>query len=102
MPYRVELSSRALHDLDVLYFEKNLEDSHSASLWFNGLQEAVDSLELLPNRCPVAPESKTTGRVLRQLFYGNKPHTYRIIFSVDEDLQVVKILHIRHGARENL
>ncbi len=102
MPYHVELSTRALHDLDVLYFEKNVEESRAAWLWFNGLQDAVDSLESLPNRCPIAPESKTAGRELRQLLYGDKPHVYRIIFSVDEGLRMVKVFHIRHGARENL
>ena len=100
MPYRVELSSRALHDLDILYFEKNVEESRAASLWFNGLQAAVDSLDLLPGRCPIAPESETAGRELRQLLYGNKPHVYRIIYSIDESLKVVSVFHIRHAARD--
>ena len=31
------------------------------------LDEAVQSLELFPNRCPLAPESEELGRKIRQL-----------------------------------
>jgi hypothetical protein len=31
------------------------------------------------------------------LLYGDKPHVYRILFSIEGD--IVFILHVRHGAR---
>ena len=102
MTYHVEFSVRALHDLDVLYFEKNVAESQAASRWFNGLQDAIDSLATLPNRCPIAPEGRNMKRELRQLLYGKKPHVYRIIYQVDKTKQMVKVFHIRHGARQPL
>ncbi len=39
---------------------------------------------------------------LRQLFYGTKPYVYRIIYAVDDSGGVVRLLHIRHQARQNL
>jgi plasmid stabilization system protein ParE len=33
------------------------------------------------------------------LLYGNKPHTYRVIYRVLEMQKRVEVLHIRHGAR---
>jgi mRNA-degrading endonuclease RelE of RelBE toxin-antitoxin system len=102
MTYHVEFSVRALHDLDVLYFENNVEESLASSPWFNGLQDAVYSLELLPNRGPIAPEAKNAGRRMRHLLCGKKPHFYRIIYEVDESLRMVKVFHIRHGARRPL
>jgi hypothetical protein len=34
---------------------------------------------------------------VRQLLYGRRPHTYRILFTIEGD--VVQVLHIRHARR---
>jgi mRNA-degrading endonuclease RelE of RelBE toxin-antitoxin system len=39
---------------------------------------------------------------LRQIQYGNKPNFYRIIYAVEEAGQIVRVLHIRHGARQSI
>jgi toxin ParE1/3/4 len=102
MTYRVEFSIRALLDLEVLYFEKNVAESVAAAQWFNGLQDAIAGLATLPHRCPFAPERKGKDRELRQLLYGKKPHIYRVIYDVDENQRMVRVFHIRHGARSAL
>ena len=102
MTYLVEFSIRALHDLEVLYFEKNVADSRSAEQWLNGLQDAIDGLASLPNRCPPAPEGQGAKRELRHLLYGKKPHIYRVIYEVDESRRMVRVFHIRHGAMQSL
>ena len=61
------------------------------------LKEAILSLEEQPNRCPKTPENAT----LRHLFYGNKPHIYRVIYRVTGKPKQVEVLHIRHGARQS-
>lgn len=81
MAYRVELADRA-------------------TSWFNGLEQAVYALETHPRRCPIAPESKRAGRPLRNLLYGKKPHVYRVIYAIDEQKKLVRVLTIRHGAME--
>ena len=37
--------------------------------------------------------------MLRHLLFGKKPNVYRIIYAIDERTHVVRVLHIRHGAR---
>lgn len=100
MEYRVELSARAERNLIHLYEQIRAEDSVRAARWFNRLEKAVYSLDRLPHRCPVAPESRRAKRSLRHLLYGNKPHIYRVIFEIDEPGKTVYVLTIRHGARE--
>jgi toxin ParE1/3/4 len=46
----------------------------------------------------VTPEN----RALRHLLFGKKPHVYRVIFAIDGRALVVRVLHIRHGARRPL
>ena len=53
------------------------------------------SLDEKPQRCPVTPENNS----LRHLLFRKKPHVYRIIYTIDERAGVVRVLHIRHGAR---
>jgi toxin ParE1/3/4 len=99
MTYAVELATRAVRDLEVLYVEKNAAESLAAADWYNGLEQAVYALASYPHRCPVAPEARRLKRRLRHLLYGKKPHVYRVIYEVDEGRQAVWVLTIRHGAR---
>ena len=69
------------------------------SKWFNGLERAVLSLDHHPKRCLVAPESIDPNHPVRVLSYGRKPHVYRIFFTVDDDANVVRVVHVRRGAR---
>jgi toxin ParE1/3/4 len=98
MAYLVEMTARAARDLEILYLTKNAAESREAARWYNGLEEAVSSLTTHPHRCPVAPETRGTKRQLRHLLYGKKPHVYRVIFVVQEQLQTVSVLTIRHAA----
>ena len=102
MTFRVELTERAIRDLEILYLQKNAAESQAASRWFNGLEKAVYRLERHPYRCPVAPECRTMKRKLRHLLYGKRPHVYRVIYEIDERLETVWVLTIRHGARQKL
>jgi toxin ParE1/3/4 len=94
MAYLVSLTERALSDLAYLYEWIRAETSEAAIEWYNGLEEAIFSLEERPVRCPVTPESKK----YRHLLYGHKPHIYRVIYQVLEKQKEVEVLHIRHGA----
>ena len=98
MPYLVNLTARAEWDLAQLYGEINAEHSDAALKWYRGLKEAILSLEVQPNRCPVTRRRDK----LRHLLYGHNPHTYRVIYRVLENQKQVVVLHIRHGARRKL
>jgi plasmid stabilization system protein ParE len=95
MPYLVRLADRALRDLETIYEFIEADSSESAFAWFNGLAEAIYSLEQFPGRGAVTPEDKK----LRHLLFGKNPNTYRIIYALDKRKNAVNILHIRHGAR---
>jgi hypothetical protein len=44
MAYRVELTIRAKRQLNNLYVQISADDSAEAALWFNGLEQAIDTL----------------------------------------------------------
>ena len=93
MAYRVSLADRAVSDLAGIYGDKNAQTSPPAARWFLGLRDTVLSLKELLYRGSITPENP----FLRHLLYGNKPHVYRIIYSIDEEARVVNIAQIRQG-----
>jgi hypothetical protein len=46
-----------------------------------------------------AAESIDPDLQVRVLNYGRKPHGYRVFFTVDDDASVVRVMHVRRGAR---
>jgi plasmid stabilization system protein ParE len=98
MQYLVRLADRAFRDLEELYGSIGAEPPSKAFAWFNGLADAIYSLERFPERGSLTPETKK----LRHLPFGNKPHIYRIIYAIDKRNHIVNVLHIRHGARAAL
>jgi plasmid stabilization system protein ParE len=81
MAYRVEIARRAESDLEELYLWVVERAPQRGARWFNGLEFDPDH--------PV-----------RVLTYGRKPHAYRIFFTVDDDVEIVRVLHVRRGARQ--
>ena len=83
-----------------------LRDSHlaahveSAARWRDGLIAVVDTLQTLPERCPLADEVGEHGLQWRVLLYGRKRHVYRILFTIEGD--TVTIHHVRHTAQDQL
>ena len=100
MQFQVIITPSAKADI----FEINtwlLENhSDSAESWLWGISEAVTSLSKFPERCPVSPESDAFDVIVRQLIYGKKPHTYRILFSVQDEK--VYILRVRSTRQQSL
>jgi len=69
----------------------------AADRWFNSIYDTIGSLELFPERCPLAPESQFLSAEIREIFHGRRQHKYRILFTLSENR--VHVLHVRHGAR---
>ena len=101
MAYQVEIGPSALREAEEAYLYIAQDAPDAAIEWFNSLVDAVYSLEDFPNRCPFAPESSDLDRQIRQLIYGKQSGRYRILFEITGSA-VVRILHIRHGARERI
>jgi len=101
MTFRVETTATADQDADAILAWLLSEHAGDAGLqWFQSLQDAIASLGQFPQRCPLAPESSGFAFEVRQLLYGNPPHVYRILYTLEH--QTVYVLHIRHGRRQPL
>ena len=101
MAYRVELTIKAYRNLGGILRWLLSEGAGDAGLrWYDGLLKAIDTLEEFPNRCPKAPENKTSRREIRHLLHGSKPHVYRVLFTIQGD--VVTVLHVRRPKQETL
>ncbi len=100
MAYLVELSIRAEQDLHDIYERISADDSAVAACWFSELEEAIYTLETLPRRCPITPESKKTKGGLRHLLYSSKRDVYRVIYEIYESDKLVSVITIRHAAMD--
>ena len=100
MRFRVEVAGRAEHDLEAIYLWVVARGPQQGAAWFNGLERAVLSLEAHPERCPVAPERLNVAPPIRVLLHGRRPSVYCVYFTIDQRAQVVRVLHIRRGARQ--
>jgi plasmid stabilization system protein ParE len=97
MNYAVNIMPAAEAELEEAYNWLAARSPQHGPLWYNGLLDAVLSLEFSPARCPLAPESQHAPESIRQLLYGTRQHAYRILFTIRGE--TVTVLHIRHGAR---
>jgi plasmid stabilization system protein ParE len=98
--WTVIVQTPAQQDIEAAYLWIADRDPDAANRWFNRIYNTIESLELFPERCPVAPESRFFNRTIRETFHGRRQYKYRILFTVTEGK--VHVLHVRHGARLNL
>ncbi|MDJ0678193.1 MAG: type II toxin-antitoxin system RelE/ParE family toxin [Calothrix sp. MO_167.B42] len=105
MKYEIEISSVAEAEADSAFIRlSQITSPERASQWYAGLLKAIDSLSLMPKRCPLARENEYFSNEIRQLLYGKGHNSYRILFTVieGEDIAYIRILNIRHAAQQTL
>ena len=105
MAFHVEIAPRALADIDEAFFYIEHDSPERAAKWLVGIIDAMNSLEQMPARCALAPESEDLGAEVRVLLFGKHPHVYKIFSSLEsraEDLGIARIFHVRHGAQRGL
>ena|SRR3990172_3914933 len=100
MKHRVVIQPSAKAELRDAYRWYYNQSPTAADRWLDKLLKAIDTLKTHPERCALAPENDAFDETIRQLLYGKKRGTYRILFTVKEG--VVDVLHIRHAARQHL
>ena len=94
MTCRVILMPRAESDRDRIYgYTVKHWGKMRAQQWYDKLDAALLTLETLPERCPVAPESEDATQPIRQII---RP-PFRILFRIKK--KQVQVIHIRHAAR---
>ena len=93
--------ARAERDVEGIlqwFFERSA--TIAANRWFDQLMGRIDTLELNPERCPMAAEAEELGVELRELLFGKRHGIYRILFVISG--RTVNILHIHHAARDKV
>lgn len=93
--YNVKLSGRALRDLDGIYdyIAKTLLEPETALNLVAQIENAIFSLENMPNRCPERKRGIYAKLGYRQLFVGN----YTVIFRINEEEKQVIVVTVRYS-----
>jgi plasmid stabilization system protein ParE len=101
LTYRVEITDRALLDVDQAHswIAEHISVAQ-ANRWLHGLFRAIATLKRRPLRCPLAAENDKFPYDIREFLYGKRWSVYRIIFTVRDDAVVV--LYVHHGARDEI
>lgn len=106
MVYRVDVSPQALRDARNIYEWISTTSETTADNWFRALLDARDSLSEMPNRCPIAPESRSFPIEVRQLLFKVGNRQWRIVFGVAVDEftaeDVVRIYRVRDSRQKKL
>ena len=92
--YRIDIKPTAESDLTRRFAQIEKESPQNAVSWYVGLIEAIEKLDKLAERCPIAPEDMDIQRGVRHLIVGD----YRVSYVIEGD--VVSVLHIRHGRHD--
>ncbi|GAB1260766.1 type II toxin-antitoxin system RelE/ParE family toxin [Aurantivibrio plasticivorans] len=92
--YRIDIKPTAENDLSRRFAQIEKESPQNAVSWYLGLIEAIEKLDELAERCPIAPEDMDIQRGIRHLIVGD----YRVLYVIEGD--VVSVLHIRHGRHD--
>ena len=91
--YRVEITRSAERDILEIRDYISIDNPKAAMKWIAEIERQIGTLEKMPIRCPVIPESRDLGIDYRHLIYGN----YRTIFRVI--MGKVVIMRVIHSSR---
>ncbi len=100
MTYRVVLQRLAARDLQEAYEWAARRAPRTARRWLERFENALQSLECKPQRCPLARENKKVTVELREFLFGKPPSVFRVVFTIDQN--IVRILRIRRAQRRSL
>ena len=95
MIYRVDLTDEAWSKIrdQARYIAEEAQAPLNAGQWLGRILDAVETLEQWPKRCPEAVESAFFPFQVRSLNIDG----YLLLFTVDDDAGVVRVLNARHG-----
>ncbi|MBJ7540095.1 type II toxin-antitoxin system RelE/ParE family toxin [Marinomonas transparens] len=94
--YHVMIKPTAVRDL-ALRFQQITEDSpDNAITWYLGVIKAIEKLDVLAERCPLAPEDADIQQGIRHLIIGS----YRVLYRING--KDVDVLHVRHSVHDRV
>lgn len=92
--YRIDIKPTAENDLESRYLQIAEDSPQNAIRWYLDIIEAIEKLDTLAERCPIAPEDIDLQKGIRHLILGN----YRVLYLINQS--VVEVLHVRHSKME--
>lgn len=97
--YSILITDLAERDiLEAYLWWRDNRSADEAARWLDGIYPAIETLKLMPERCPRTSEEEVAGVLTRQLLFGiGRRKTHRIVFAIEGN-QVV-ILRVRHVAQ---
>lgn len=101
MSLRVILTEPAEHEfLAASQWWARHRSLDQATRWYEGFQDALETLRNNPERCALARENPKFPFELRELHYGlgSRP-THRALFTIRPDM--VLVLTVRHAAQQD-
>lgn len=97
--FQVFIHPHAEQDMDDVHEWIARDNPQAADRWYDGLLDALLTLESHPERFRLSPETRRrlTVRETRQMLYGKGFWKYRVLYEIRDN--TVAVLHVRHGAR---
>jgi len=95
VPYRVIITPRAGVDLEAIYDYIARESAQNAAAMVTRILDALEPLKQFPHRTVVERQSRKLRHPVRSL----PVPPYIVYFRVLDDQRVIRVLHVRHGAR---
>lgn len=94
--YRVNIKPTAEKDLEQRYLQIAEDSPENAMNWYLDLVDAIEKLDVMAERCPIAPEDADLQLGIRHLIVGH----YRVLYWINDNQ--VDVLHIRHSAHARI
>jgi plasmid stabilization system protein ParE len=76
--FKVEITPTAERDIEEIWDYIAQDSPENATAFILALENQADSLERLPQRCPLISENAILGTACRHLLYGNCRTIFRI------------------------
>jgi len=98
MAFRIEIAQPAIDDIDEAVAFIAQDSPSDAAKWKAGLEKLIFSLRDMPTRYPIIPEAIDLQRSYRSVIH----HSHRVVFRIDDEIGVVYVVRVYHGARRPL
>lgn len=94
--YQVNIKPTAERDLETRYLQIAEDSPQNALNCYVNIVSAIEKLNIMAERCPLAPEDEDIQLGIRHLIIGR----YRVLYLIDGE--TVEVLHIRHSAKNRV
>ena len=96
--YDVDIAPSAAADIREAFGYINEQSPQNGEAWLRKLYQRVETLETMPQRCPLIREADAFEEEARELLH----FSHRVIFTIDDERSLVLVHSVRHAARDEI